>query len=123
MDTSCSCGGVVTLIFACSGGSNVGQLSNEVARQLTIDNKGAMFCLAGLGGDVEALVERTRNAGRVLAIDGCPVACAKKTLERHGIECEWLELTSLGIDKCPSLELDAEQVACAMAAAEKCLEG
>ncbi len=122
MDTSCNCGGVVTLIFACSGGSNVGQISNEVARRLTIENKGAMFCLAGLGGDIDALVERTRNADRVFVIDGCPVACAKRTVERHGIEHEWLELTGLGIDKCPCLELDAEQVACAMTAAEKCLE-
>ncbi|NLO04211.1 MAG: zinc-binding protein [candidate division WS1 bacterium] len=122
MQSGCSCGGAITMILACSGGSNVGQISNEVARKLTVDNKGVMFCLAGLGGDVEPLIERTKSAGRVLVIDGCPVACAKKTLERHGIEHEWLELTSLGIEKCPSLELDGCEVACAMEAAEKCLE-
>jgi uncharacterized metal-binding protein len=111
------------MILACSGGSNVGQISNEVARKLTVDGKGLMFCLAGIGGDVDPLVERTKSTERVLVIDGCPVACAKKTLERHGIEHEWLELTSLGIEKCPSLELDADEVCCAMQAAEECLSG
>jgi len=119
---SCSCGGPITMILACSGGSNVGQISNEVARRLTVDNRGVMFCLAGLGGDVDPLVDRTKSAERVLVIDGCPVACAKKTLERHGIEHEWLELTGLGIEKCPDLELYAAQVECAMMAAEEMLE-
>lgn len=119
---SCSCCGPVTMILPCSGGSNVGQLSNEVAKQLTIDGKGLMFCLAGLGGDIEPMLERARGAARILVIDGCPVACAKKTVERHDLGHEWLELTSLGIDKCPELELDAETVACAMRAAEQMLE-
>lgn len=118
---SCSCGGPITMILACSGGSNVGQISNEVARKLTVENRGVMFCLAGLGGDVEPLVDRTKSAERVLVIDGCPVACAKKTLERHGIEHEWLEITSLGIDKAPDLELDAAQVECVMNAADEML--
>src|SRR6056297_3808827 len=111
---SCNCCGPITMVLSCSGGSNVGQISNEVARRLTVDNRGVMFCLAGLGGDVEPLVERTKDAERVLVIDGCPVACAKKTLERHGIDHEWLELTSQGIEKCPDLELDAAQVECVM---------
>lgn len=118
---SCSCCGPVTMLFACSGGSNVGQISNEVARRLAVDNRGVMFCLAGLGGDIEPMVERAKGAARVLVIDGCPVACAKKTLERHGIDHEWLELTSLGIDKCPDLELDLAQIECAMKAAGEML--
>ena len=120
---SCSCCGPITMVLSCSGGSNVGQISNEVARKLTVDNKAVMFCLAGIGGDVEPLIERTKEAQRVLVIDGCPVACAQKTLERHGIDHEWLELTAIGIEKTPNLELDASEVECAMDAAEKCLEG
>ena len=113
------CGEQSTMILACSGGSNVGQISNEVARKLTVENKGMMFCLAGLGGDVQPLVERTEAAERVLVVDGCPVACAKKTLERHGLDHEWVEITSLGIEKCPDLELDAEEVECVMKALEE----
>ena len=52
MDTSCG-GEQTVLLMACSGGSNVGQLSNEVARQLTVEGKGSMSCLAGVGGHVE----------------------------------------------------------------------
>jgi len=122
MDSSCCGGRPVTMLLACSGGSNVGQIANEVARQLTVEGKGLMFCLAGLGGDVEPLVERTQAAERVLVIDGCPVACARKTLERHGIEHEWLELTGLGIEKCPDLALDDDEVATARQAAEGLLQ-
>ena len=118
---SCSCCGPITMVLSCSGGSNVGQISNEVARKLTVDNKAVMFCLAGLGGNVEPLVERTKEAERVLVIDGCPVACAKKTLERHGIEHEWLELTGIGIEKTPNLELVEAEVECAMSAADEML--
>ncbi|MEA3400843.1 MAG: putative zinc-binding protein [Armatimonadota bacterium] len=110
------------MILPCSGGSNVGQIANEVARALTVDGKGLMFCLAGLGGDVEALVERTRAAERVVVIDGCPVACAKKTLERHGIAHEWIELTSLGIEKCPDLTLEDGELECDKGAVEQQLE-
>jgi uncharacterized metal-binding protein len=118
---SCNCGGPITMILACSGGSNVGQISNEVARTLTIENKGVMFCLAGMGGDIAPLVERTKSAERVLVIDGCAVACAKKTLERHGIEHEWLELTAVGIEKSPNLELAEDEVKTAKDAAERML--
>ncbi len=116
-----SCCGPITMVLSCSGGPNVGQISSEVARKLTVDNKAVMFCLAGLGGDVEPLVERTDGAERVLVIDGCPVACAKKTLERHCIEHEWLELTGPGIEKSPSLELVEAEVECVMNAADEML--
>ncbi|HCA48746.1 MAG TPA: zinc-binding protein [Armatimonadetes bacterium] len=118
---SCNCGGPITMILACSGGSNVGQISNEVARRLTLENKGAMFCLAGMGGDIAPLVERTKSPERVLVIDGCPVACAKKTLERHGIEHEWLELTAAGIEKSANLELAEDEIQTAKDAAEEML--
>lgn len=35
------------MILACSGGSNVGQLSNQAAIELTQEGFGKMFCLAG----------------------------------------------------------------------------
>ena len=38
------------MILACSGGSNVGQLSNQAAIELTHEGFGKMFCLAGIGG-------------------------------------------------------------------------
>jgi uncharacterized metal-binding protein len=80
------CGGAVTLIFPCSGASDVGELSDRAGRKLTKDGAGKMFCLAGIGGKVENIVNATRNADLLLAIDGCPQDCAKKTLEQAGFQ-------------------------------------
>ena len=77
----CSCGDAPTLIFPCSGAADVGEISDRAARKLTRDGAGKMFCLAGLGGHVESFIANTNAAGKILAIDGCPVDCAKKTLE------------------------------------------
>jgi uncharacterized metal-binding protein len=44
----CGPGGTV-MILACSGGSNVGQLANQAAVELTQEGFGKMFCLAGVG--------------------------------------------------------------------------
>jgi uncharacterized metal-binding protein len=38
------------MILACSGGSNVGQLSNQAAVDLIREGFSKMFCLAGIGG-------------------------------------------------------------------------
>ena len=97
----CDCAGdEVKLIFACSGGADVGHLSDAAARQMMKDGCGKMFCLAGIGGDVEGILKTTRDADKILAIDGCPVDCAKKSLERVGIEgFSHFRLTDLGFDK------------------------
>jgi uncharacterized metal-binding protein len=72
------------LIFACSGGADVGAISDQAARKLTRDGAGKMYCLAGIGGRVPPIMETTRNAAVLLAIDGCPQNCARKALEHAG---------------------------------------
>lgn len=108
----CLCEPEEILLFPCSGGSNVGQIANQAAVELTREGAGKIFCLAGIGGHVDGLIESTK-AGKVLvAIDGCPVSCAKKTLEHGGFECRHLHLDELGINKTPGkLEWTADQVA------------
>jgi len=98
---SCACGGgPLTLIFACSGASNVGKMADEAARKLAREGKGKMYCLAGLGGDVKNIIETTRSADRILVIDGCPTDCAKKTLDRVGIgKYAFIRVTDLGLEK------------------------
>ena len=113
MDVKCSCthGEGPVLVFACSGGSNVGQMSNEIAKRMTIQEKGSMFCLAGIGGRVSGIIETTRAAHRRVVIDGCPLACAKKTLVEASLEPDvHIVLTELGMKKGPGLELDNEEV-------------
>ncbi len=82
----CTCKGGTTLIFPCSGGSDVGEISDRTARALTDQGKGKMFCLAGIGARVSGIMETTRAAEKLLAIDGCPVECARKTLEQAGFQ-------------------------------------
>lgn len=74
------------LIYSCSGCSNLAQLANHVA--VTLDRREAaeMSCIAGVGGDVPALV-RTATSGRpIVVVDGCALVCARSALARHGVE-------------------------------------
>lgn len=97
---ACSCGGVPKLIFACSGGADVGALADQAARKMTKDGAGRMFCLAGIGGRVSGIMKSTEAAGKILAIDGCPLNCAKKTLEEAGFsEFAHLNLSEAGFQK------------------------
>ena len=97
----CSCADdEVKLIFACSGGADVGHLSDIAARKMMKDGCGKMFCLAGVGGDVEGILKTTRDADKILAIDGCSVDCARKSLERVGItDFSHFQITALGFEK------------------------
>ena len=88
------------LIFACSGAADVGAVSDQAARKLTRDGIGKMFCLAGVGGRVSAIMDGTRAAGAILAIDGCKLDCAKNCLEQAGFTgFVHLRLSDLGMEK------------------------
>lgn len=99
-ETPKACSGAPKLIFPCSGGSDVGALADLTARQLTRDGSGKMYCLAGIGGQIPGILSTTRGAGKILAIDGCPMNCAKKILELAGFsEFEHLCLADVGFQK------------------------
>jgi uncharacterized metal-binding protein len=105
----CEADGV--LIFPCSGGSNVGQIANETAKKLSSQGIGGMYCLAGIGGHISGFAEATREVKKVVAIDGCPVHCARKTLEHA--ECPvtvHVVVTDLGIQKKSDLHLDEKDI-------------
>lgn len=80
----CTCQAAPKLIFPCSGASDVGGLTDRAARQMTLDLAGRMYCLAGIGGRVEGVLETTRAAASVLVLDGCRQECARKTMELAG---------------------------------------
>jgi len=107
----CLCEPTEILIFPCSGGSNVGQIANETAKDLTTLGHGKMYCLAGIGGHVSGLVESTKAAKKIVAIDGCPVACAKKTLEHAGFKIDvHVVVTELGIQKVLDFMMDNDEI-------------
>lgn len=99
------------MILACSGGSNVGQLSNRAAVELTQEGFGKMFCLAGIGAQLSGFVQSARDVPEMVAIDGCSVGCARACLENAQVPMKtYLVLTDLGIDKNKDLSLKAEEV-------------
>jgi uncharacterized metal-binding protein len=111
MEDKCLCEPSEILIFPCSGGSNVGQIANQAGVKLTQDGMGKFFCLAGIGGHVSGMIESTKAGKMLVAIDGCPVACAKKTLEHAGFNIdEYIQVTELGIEKNHEFNLDLSDV-------------
>ena len=99
------------MILACSGGSNVGQLSNQAAIELTQEGFGKMFCLAGIGGNLGGFVQSAKDVPGMVAIDGCEVGCAKTILEHAEIPTKnYLVLTELGIEKNKDFNLKTEDI-------------
>ena len=99
------------MILACSGGSNVGQLSNRAAVELTQEGFGKMFCLAGIGGHLSGFVQSAKDTPQMVAIDGCDVGCAKAILEHAEVPVKsYILLTDLGIDKNKNFDLKKEDV-------------
>ncbi|MHC5082179.1 MAG: putative zinc-binding protein [Planctomycetota bacterium] len=99
-EESCQCSSAPRLIFACSGAADVGAVADQAARKMTREGLGKMYCLAGVGGRVEPILETTRSASAVLAIDGCEVDCVKKLLEKAGFSgFEHFRVTDLGMQK------------------------
>jgi len=108
------------MILACSGGSNVGQLANQAAVELTQEGFGKIFCLAGIGGHLSGFVQSARDVPQMVAIDGCPVACAKAILEHAEIPLKgYLVLTELGIEKNKDFKLGREEIEKVKAAAKE----
>lgn len=99
-DCSCGCGAAPRFVFSCSGAADVGEVADQAARELSRQGKIKMFCLAGIGGRISGIVKSTEASDQILAIDGCPLNCARKTLEEAGFsEFEHVELHALGLKK------------------------
>lgn len=100
------------LFFACSGGANVAEVADRAARQLMTEGLGTMFCLAGLGADIQAMVQTAKDADMNLVIDGCSVDCAKKIFDRCGLKnYRSIRVTDLGIEKVKGLRCTDDEVA------------
>ncbi|MDK2947507.1 MAG: hypothetical protein PWQ63_667 [Methanolobus sp.] len=107
----CSCGASIIGIFPCAGASNVGQLSNAVAVELHKEGVGNMMCTVGVGGKVSGLVKSAEGCESIIVIDGCPLNCAKATMDEAGILIgKHILLTEMDIKKNKELDLDPAQV-------------
>ncbi|HCC48720.1 MAG TPA: zinc-binding protein [Elusimicrobia bacterium] len=100
MAEHCACGGRTMLVFPCSGSADVGELADRAARFLSKETCVKMSCLAGVGGNMSGFIVSANGADLVIAIDGCQVGCAKKTLETHGVKkFKHLKVTDCGFEK------------------------
>jgi uncharacterized metal-binding protein len=91
--------------------ADVGELADQAARKLTRDGAGKMACLAGISGRVSGIVKSAEAAQSILAIDGCPLDCTRKTLEIAGFaKINHLRLSDLGFEK-GKTEVSASSIA------------
>lgn len=88
------------VIYACSGSTCAGQLTNSIAVKLDREGLGTMSCIAGVGGQVESLLETARSGRPVIAIDGCSLGCSRKCLLDHQImPALHIDLSDYGVIK------------------------
>lgn len=66
------------MVLACSGASDVGHLSDLVARKVRDDGTHKMNCLAIMGADIAPSIERFRKPIFWLLMDG-PLSEKKKS--------------------------------------------
>lgn len=99
MSGKCICGEAGVLIFPCSGGSDVGELTDRVARKMAKCGQAKMFCLAGVGAHIPGMLESMKAAGKIISIDGCQVLCSKKILEHAGFHPISFNLKDMGFEK------------------------
>ncbi len=93
------CGGKTTLIWPCSGAADVAEIADRAARKLTKEDFGAMSCLAGIGAEISGFIESAKGADENITIDGCPIACARKNLEKIWLTPRSFIVTEMGFKK------------------------
>lgn len=101
---------LLPLVYSCSGCSSAAQMSNYIAVQLDRKGFAEMSCIAGVGGNVKSLVKKAVSGRKIIAIDGCPLACAKACLNNHALLPDLhLELSSMGVKKQYQQDFDIEK--------------
>lgn len=96
------------LVYSCSGCSSAAQMANALAIRLDRAGLAEMSCIAGVGGGVPALVKIARSGRRMLALDGCVMACVAACLRNAGVEADThLVLSEFGVKKTRHADADA----------------
>jgi uncharacterized metal-binding protein len=100
---NCGCGGNCTknyIALSCSGGSDLGELTDKVTRKIRNELPNtSMNCLAKLGFGNQTLIDSISKE-QALIIDGCPIDCGRKIMEKNGItNYKHFRLTDFGYVK------------------------
>ena len=88
-------------IVSCSGASNTGKYTDDVARLLSASGQAKMICLAKVAIGDQLLIKGIKeDNSKVIVLDGCPFNCAEKILGKEGItNIAHLNTTDFGIVK------------------------
>lgn len=98
-NNTCLCNAAEHMVLDCSGASDVGQITDLVARKLRDNGVRKMNCLAVVGAGIEKSIEDFKKKN-ILVIDGCPIDCGKKIMDRNGFtNYQYMRVTDLGYVK------------------------
>lgn len=101
---------LLPLVYSCSGCSSAAQMANDLAIRMDRAGQAEMSCIAGVGGDVPSLVKVAKSGRTIIALDGCPLACARSCLARHQVTpTAHFELSDYKIKKVKHQNFDPEQ--------------
>lgn len=95
----CDCNAGVKIIYSCSGAADVGELADRAVRQLKKEGIAQGSCIVAIGAGLSGYVQSAKGADVNIAIDGCPVGCAKLNLEKIGVTPVAINLADLGFKK------------------------
>ncbi len=96
---TCGCGVEEYMVLSCSGSSDVGYISDQVARMLSKNKVRKMNCLTVAATGTEEKINEFKKCN-ILVIDGCNENCGKKIMAMRGIDdYKYLRLTDLGYIK------------------------
>ncbi len=89
------------IVIACSGASNTGCYTDEVARRMAKSGDANMLCMAKIAIGDKALIEKTKKSkSKIIVLDGCPINCVDKIMKTQGfIDFIHINTTSFGITK------------------------
>ncbi len=75
-------------LFVCFGAmSNVGMMTGLASLEAVKKcerGKVGIFCLGGLPTEAPTVLQKTRAVKRIITVDGCPLNCAQKIVEKAG---------------------------------------
>lgn len=111
-DDSCVTNNAESGVYACTGASNVGIISLELAKALHLKDRYKMGCATCVAvGDCGCGSKEEEEQPKDLLIDGCKVGCLKKIFDKQGkTHYNHVIVTQLGVKKEGTFDFGEEQI-------------
>lgn len=72
-------------------------------------DKAALLCLASISAGLKNIQNGAKNAKGIVAVDGCPMQCALKTLQKEGFEVQKHFIVSKDFDIKKHFDLNSRE--------------